>query len=153
MKKGFTLVELLVVIAIISLLASIVLSSIRTSQTEGSDTAKIRALQEVRSALELYRTSNGGYPGGSSSTLASFLVPKYISSVDANLLYQGTDSSNQNTCATAPCVSYHLGIPLSLTNNKVLLIDKDINVGFDGTKDNCISGTASVPDLCYDIVP
>jgi general secretion pathway protein G len=60
-KKGFTLIELLVVISIISLLSSIVISSVNSARAKGRDTAKVRTLQEVRNALQLYYTDHQYY--------------------------------------------------------------------------------------------
>ncbi len=61
-RKGFTLVELMVVITIISLLASIAIASLQTSREKARDTARIRTLIEIRTALYLYRERYGRYP-------------------------------------------------------------------------------------------
>jgi len=155
-RYGFTLIELLAVTAIISLLSSIVLSQLSVARQKGSDAAKIQALQQTMKALQLYATDNGVYPAGSTNaTLVSALTPKYIASIDPMIKYQSLNAANTATCASN-CLSYHIGIPLVRTDNIVLSFDKDLNLGapdFDGTKDNCLSGTASSPDLCYDMTP
>jgi len=155
---GFTLIELLVVVAIIGLLTSIVLSQLSVARQKGNDTAKIRALQEVRSALALYYTDNGGYP-----FIINNLLPKYISSIGP-IVYQSTFIGDILGCFTPLCPSYHLGIVLERSDNPILNLDKDIvtknNVGtvmMDGTSDNCsLTGThpsPPTPDKCYDITP
>ncbi|MDR3690292.1 MAG: prepilin-type N-terminal cleavage/methylation domain-containing protein [Fimbriimonas sp.] len=61
-KAGFTLIELLVVIAIIAILAGIifpVFSQVRASAYRSSDMSNMNA---IRSALQLYRQDQGGYP-------------------------------------------------------------------------------------------
>ncbi len=58
-EKGFTLVELLVVIAIIGILASVVLASLNTARSKGSDAAIKSNLNNARAAAELYYDSNG----------------------------------------------------------------------------------------------
>ena len=62
LKKGFTLIELLVVIAIIAILAAIifpVFSRVKDSAYRSSDLSNMNAL---RTALQLYRQDQGGYP-------------------------------------------------------------------------------------------
>jgi len=156
-KKGFTLIELIMVVAIISLLTSIVLSSLTTARQKGNDAARVQSVHEIQSALQLYFTDNGSYPGGDQTTLADFLSngpKKYIGSINPNVVYKGTDINN-NICSSNNCASYHLGIPLERLDNKALTTDKDIITGtFDGTKDNCsLIGPTSIPDKCFDITP
>jgi len=62
LKKGFTLIELLVVIAIIAILAAIifpVFSRVKDSAYRSSDLSNMNA---IRTALQLYRQDQGGYP-------------------------------------------------------------------------------------------
>jgi prepilin-type N-terminal cleavage/methylation domain-containing protein len=62
LRKGFSLIELLVVIAIIAILAGIafpVFSRAKDSAYRSSDMSK---LNEIRNALQLYRTDQGAYP-------------------------------------------------------------------------------------------
>ena len=62
MKKGFTLIELLVVIAILGLLATVGLSSFRTSQLKGRDSKRKSNLSQIQKALEMYYNDYGQYP-------------------------------------------------------------------------------------------
>jgi len=57
---GFTLIELLVVIAIIGVLASVVLSASVAAKQRGQDASMITSMVQLRDALELYATNNGG---------------------------------------------------------------------------------------------
>ena len=59
--KGFTLIELLVVIAIIGILASVVIVSLSSARKKGRDAQRIRDIQEIHKAIELYISDNG-YP-------------------------------------------------------------------------------------------
>ena len=59
---GFTLVELLVVIAVISLLASVITSSLGMAKAKARDSKRIRDLNELRTALELYYDEFGQFP-------------------------------------------------------------------------------------------
>lgn len=60
---GFTLVELLVVISIISLLSAVVLATLTSARATAKTTAFRAEMNQVISALELYRNDNGKYPG------------------------------------------------------------------------------------------
>jgi len=53
LKKGFTLIELLVVIAIIGILSGIVLASLNTARSKGSDAAVKGNLTGIRPQAEL----------------------------------------------------------------------------------------------------
>ncbi len=152
-REGFTLIELIVVVAIIGLLISIVISSLGAAKQKGSDTAKIRVLQEVRSALQLYFSDNGSYPPVDQTTLALYLVngtKKYIASIEPNLKYQAINIDN--SICSSNCQSYHLGIALGRSDDKVLSSDKDINAGFAGLSSDC-GLTAGTIDYCYDVTP
>jgi prepilin-type N-terminal cleavage/methylation domain-containing protein len=159
-KRAFTLIELLVVVAIISMLTSITLASLGDARQKGRDAGRIRALQEVRSALQLYATDNGGFPIDTQTNLTTTLVngpKKYISKIDSSIKYQGTNMDVTATCNTgASCASYHLGIILERRDNRVLKSDKDLSEGvIYGKTDTCLTGTdtSASPELCYDITP
>lgn len=77
--KGFTLIELLIVIAIVAILASIGMAIFATIQKNNRDQIRMRDLQTIKQALELYRSNNGGYPTDSNSDkIPDGLVPNYI---------------------------------------------------------------------------
>ena len=59
MKKGFTLIELLVVIAIIGILSSVVLASLNTARSKGSDASVKQNLVGPREQAELFYYANG----------------------------------------------------------------------------------------------
>lgn len=64
MKKfdGFTLIEVLVAATIIGLLSTIGLSSYQAITRSGRDALRKSDLEQVRSALEIYKSDNGNYP-------------------------------------------------------------------------------------------
>ena len=149
-KKGFTLIELLVVISIIGLLSSIVLSSLSDSRKKARDTARIRAVNETRTALQMYYNDKGKYPNA--ADYATLLVSNgNISSINTKLVYRPINALSAICLTPATiCENYSLGIILE-TNNPILNNDKDsTNVWFDGRTTSClVGGTAT--DMCYDI--
>ncbi len=61
--NGFTLVELLVVIGIIAVILGISIFGIGGARKGSRDTKRKADLETIRSAAELYRSDNDGYPG------------------------------------------------------------------------------------------
>jgi prepilin-type N-terminal cleavage/methylation domain-containing protein len=65
-KKGFTLIELLVVVAIIGILASVVLASLNTARSKGSDAAIKANLDSIRAQAAIYYDGTGNQSYGTS---------------------------------------------------------------------------------------
>ena len=92
MKKhqGFTLIELLVAITIIAVLTVVGAVSYAPINKRSRDARRKNDIQEVRRALELYRTEVGYYPNANSgawgltTTLEASLVPTYAPSLPAD---------------------------------------------------------------------
>lgn len=61
LQRGFTLIELLVVIAIIGILSSIVLASLSSARSKGTDAAIQTTLSNMRAQAELFYSNNGNY--------------------------------------------------------------------------------------------
>ncbi|MDP2789061.1 MAG: type II secretion system protein [bacterium] len=57
-KRGFTLIELLVVVAIIGILASVVLASLNSARSKGTDAAIRSNLANARAQAELFYDNN-----------------------------------------------------------------------------------------------
>ncbi len=69
---GFSLVELLVTVSIISILISIGIASYATINKQSRDTKRKGDIEQIRAALEMYRTNVGSYPSsGAGSWVAT----------------------------------------------------------------------------------
>ncbi|PIR58360.1 MAG: hypothetical protein COU70_01305, partial [Parcubacteria group bacterium CG10_big_fil_rev_8_21_14_0_10_35_15] len=62
--KGFTLVEILVVVTIIGLLTSIAAVSYSQFLKQSRDAKRKADLEQIRAALEMYRSNNDAYYPG-----------------------------------------------------------------------------------------
>lgn len=60
---GFTIIELVVVIAIISILASIVLISVKNYQKKAEETSALATINQLALAVQIYRSEHGQWPG------------------------------------------------------------------------------------------
>ena len=80
-RLGFTLVEILVVITIIGLLSTIGLTGFQAVTRSGRDALRKTDLEQLRSALEIYKSEENNYPADSGSCSANAggdFVPAYI---------------------------------------------------------------------------
>lgn len=81
--RGFTLVELLITIGIVAILSSMLYSIGPSSRQFARDSRRKADLEQIRSALELYRNSNSTYPPctvGTGCTINTTNVPALTSS-------------------------------------------------------------------------
>lgn len=81
MRKGFTLIEVLVAVTIISVLASIGVVAYTSVNKRARDAKRKGDVEQIRSALEMYRADIGYYPniGSGSWTNASGLSTPLVS--------------------------------------------------------------------------
>lgn len=63
-NKGFTLVEILVSATIIGLLSTIGITGFQAITKSGRDALRKSDLEQMRSALEIFKSENGVYPTG-----------------------------------------------------------------------------------------
>lgn len=72
-KKGFTLIELLVAMTIMAFLMGIALVSYQGSRRAARDSKRKADLEQIRSALEIYRTDMRQYPGNLSDLVSNYI--------------------------------------------------------------------------------
>lgn len=110
-NQGFTLIELLVVIALIGILMAISLAALSQSKKSARDTKRKSDLEQIRSALEIYRTDCRTYPadldfGGTLVGLPVICNETYLTQVPNDptsptfsYYYMSTGANNYTLCA------------------------------------------------------
>ena len=106
-KKGFTLIELLVVIAIISILVAVGTSSYQRAVRLSRDSKRKADLEQLRQALETYRSENGAYPD--ETTWETDLSPAYIQTIPTDpksytYFYDQLTATTYSLCAALEIV-------------------------------------------------
>lgn len=146
-QKGFSAVELFILVTLIVLIIGIVFNVFAKSGAKSVDTGKIRAVAEIKNALNIYYNDtaggDGSYPIGNNMDLEKNLVPKYIRSISPMIKYYSENGTN-----------YHLGTVLTSSGNKMLNDDADKALAgddFEGKSADCNFKLSDV-DYCYDIV-
>ncbi|MBI3379588.1 type II secretion system protein [Candidatus Gottesmanbacteria bacterium] len=92
--NGFTLIEVLVAATIVALLSTIGLSGYQAITRSGRDALRKSDLEQIRSALEIYKADNGNYP--ITSNCAASLSSSYINP------YPGDPKSPYKYCYNRP---------------------------------------------------
>ncbi len=122
MRRSFTLIELLIVVGLMSVIISLGAVGYNATTKRARDARRRIDLQQIKSALELYRSNNpdGVYPTtneyGSGSS--SVLVPRYLPSIfldpkGDSYRYEAAPAGCNNS--SNPCVSYELSTTLEST--------------------------------------
>ena len=122
-KQGFTLIELMIVIAIIGVLAVMGGANYISSLKRSRDSRRMADLEQVRGALEMYRTDNDDYPLGNYVTITEVLNPGYLKSIPSDP--GGTNSYVYESDGP----TYELCAQLEMTSPGTCIFDAGYNYG------------------------
>ena len=126
--KGFSLIELLIVIGIVGTLATIMLPNFIGSRQRAKDARRKLDLEQIRSAIEQYRSVNGQYPAtagvnttcGNASGVTDSTPTTYLSNVpdDPSCTTQryyyaaiGTPPNDYTVCARLEATTSTTSVP------------------------------------------
>ncbi len=144
-QRGFTLLEVLVSATIIAVLTTIGLVSFSSVNKRSRDVKRKSDLEQIRSALEMFRSDNTTYPGeypqfaasknafANASGLSTELVSTYMPAIpsdpdtDNSYYYEAISTGGQYT---SYCVCAHLEtIPAGTTQSTCASIHASCNYG------------------------
>lgn len=132
MKKiehGFTLIEILVVISIIGILIAISLFGVQGARVSSRDTKRKADVEQIASALEIFKNDCGYYPNALPAVGASFTGATCFNAVNANVYLAAVPADPVSGqiygyigigCVAAPapthCTGYQIGSTLEGSN-------------------------------------
>ena len=124
LQKGFTLVELLVVIAIIGILSTLLLLQLNTARSKARDVKRVTAVNQIRTAVELYYDDNGQYPTAISDIL---IGQKYMANGRVPLDPSTLAPYGYSTFAVSGTVT-KFQVRALLENNNKSALDNDADI-------------------------
>lgn len=107
-KRGFTLIELLVVIAIIGILITVGSVSYQRAVRLSRDSKRKTDLEQIRQAMETYRSENGTYPASATweaDLEAGFITAVPEDSTNPYIYTPGGTLTTYSLCATLESVT------------------------------------------------
>ncbi len=162
-SRGFTLIELLVVIAIIGILSAVVLASLNTARTKGSDAAIASNLSTVQVQAEIYyggsvggnKYNSDGTTGQSATTCSQLANTLFFDTTIWNAITSAQSANGGTLASVTKCAvrangsSYAVSVQSKVDTTKYYCID---STGYTapnggGTK-QATGGGASADAVC-----
>jgi prepilin-type N-terminal cleavage/methylation domain-containing protein len=143
-KRGFTLIELLVVIAIIGILSSVVLASLSTARSKGTDAKVQSQLASARSQAEIFYGNQSPNNYGTAQALGACTTGSLFTASSsagglADLLVMPSGYSTQ--CVTNPTSGTATAWAVKASNNATYA---------SGTKFWCVDSTGKSQSYASD---
>lgn len=104
-NSGFTLIELLVVVAIIALLSSVALIGFLSARQKARDAKRLGDMTQMNTALELYYSTNKGYPSSPTLGVPGGISPGFASTLPVAPL------PADGSCGSMTFSSYDSAVP------------------------------------------
>jgi general secretion pathway protein G len=145
-RRGFTLIELMVATSILAVLSVIGIVSYSSVNKRSRDAKRKSDLEQVRSALELYRSDKGFYPTGSDKSFVALttldggggggpLVPTYLPNIPMD----------PKSSATIPVTYFYAPLGVSAPFYSYCLCG---NVELESAKNDCQALGVTLPAAC-----
>ena len=115
-KKAFTLIELLVVIAIISILITVGSVSYIRAVRLSRDSKRKTDLEQIRQALETYRSETGAYPADTSLLVSNYITTLPTDPKTPSSSYEYTPPTTYTLCASLETLDTYPNCNYPLTN-------------------------------------
>ena len=125
LSKGFTLIELLVVIAIIGILSAVVLASLNTARSKGSDAAVQSDLDGIRTQAEIYYGGTGVNSYGTAAVVCTATAGTLWADATIARAITGADTANGAGAVTcdSTATAYAVEATLVADNTKSWCVD------------------------------
>lgn len=91
---GFTLIELLVAMTIVAILTGLALVSMEGAKKASRDSKRKTDLEQIRSALEMYRADIGNYPGALGPLSPTYMPETPVDPIASTYSYFYTGATN-----------------------------------------------------------